>query len=374
LSTGVVSAGKSSQPAHESEFAMSVLYDETPPDRNVIPFNGNGPLASFVDARRALAAATTVTQVKAVLAAADGLIAAARTAADREIEAEAAALRLEAERRLGQLMKMQAETVGLNQGGRPKTRFPKNPVDQHPDDRPTLAEAGIDKNLAHRARVAAAMPEPEFKEAVEAKREAVRAPKPVPKGWSRTRWERHRGKKRAKNKAEEPAKPGAARSTETVEEAAATIDTAVVSTSSEISPANAAELERLRAKVHELHRLLGAAKAEADDAKAEASNAKTEVSRLKLELGRAAVDGSAAKIAARCKKIIPFLDHSPQHADAIRKLVTEILHLVEPTAKASVSSDKLDHKALGKALCKSIASTGSDGLDIPDFLLRETKH
>jgi hypothetical protein len=138
-----------------------------------------GALRIFEDARRQIADAVTVDQVKHARDLAIGLAAAARAATDKELEAEAAVLKFEADRKLGQLMKAQAEAVGLNTGtagqGRPALGgFPENPPKK--DDRPTLAEAGIDKNLAHRARTAAAMSEPEFKAAVEAKREAVRAP------------------------------------------------------------------------------------------------------------------------------------------------------------------------------------------------------
>jgi hypothetical protein len=58
-------------------------------------------------------------------------------------------------------MQAQRETVGLNTGARGQLRgkdvsggFLKNPPE---DDHPTLAESGIDKNLAHRARAAAKM-------------------------------------------------------------------------------------------------------------------------------------------------------------------------------------------------------------------------
>jgi hypothetical protein len=138
-----------------------------------------GSLRIFESARCTIAAAETVEEVKRVLALATGLAAAARQATDRDMESEAAILKLEAERRLGQLMAAQREAIGLNTGtagqGRPKLGgFPENLPKT--DDRPTLAEAGIGKNLAHRARTAASMAEPEFKAAVRARREAVRTP------------------------------------------------------------------------------------------------------------------------------------------------------------------------------------------------------
>jgi hypothetical protein len=104
----------------------------------------------------------------------------ARQAENKQLEADAAAIRMRAERRLGQLMKQQRATVGLNKGGRPvkpKTGFSKNPV----SEKPTLASQNVSKNLAHKARTLSAMPEPEFNEAVENKRESVSHRKPAAK-------------------------------------------------------------------------------------------------------------------------------------------------------------------------------------------------
>jgi hypothetical protein len=58
------------------------------------------------------------------------------------------------------LISAQKATVGLNRGakGSKVTGVQRTPVK---DDRPTLAEAGIDKNLAQRARKLAAMSEEE---------------------------------------------------------------------------------------------------------------------------------------------------------------------------------------------------------------------
>ena len=98
-------------------------------------------------------------------------IKAAQKAKTKEAEAEAAALELEAERKIGLIMKAQAEAVGLNRGGRPETGFIINPVSEA---KPTLPLRPVSyKNLAHRARTAAAMSEEEFQEAVEAKRKSI---------------------------------------------------------------------------------------------------------------------------------------------------------------------------------------------------------
>jgi hypothetical protein len=135
-------------------------------------------LRIFEHARREIADAETADQVKRILALATGLAAAAREATDSEMETEAEVLKLEAERKLGQLMQEQKETVGLNKGGRPKTGFVENPV----SSKPTLTEAGINKNLAHRARTAAAMPASDFEVAKESKRKSITAkPKTRPK-------------------------------------------------------------------------------------------------------------------------------------------------------------------------------------------------
>jgi hypothetical protein len=60
------------------------------------------------------------------------------------------------ERRIGELMVAQRETVGLNNGGGRKTGVNGNPVSA--DQRPALAETGIDKKLADCARKMAAVP------------------------------------------------------------------------------------------------------------------------------------------------------------------------------------------------------------------------
>jgi hypothetical protein len=130
-----------------------------------------GSLIVFEHARRAIADAETVEQVNKILALATGLAAAARQATDREMEAEAAVLKLEAERKLGQLMAAQKEAIGFNKGGGDQRSEHRD--SKKPGGPPTLAEAGIDKNLADKARKAAAMPETAFEEAKEAKRTAV---------------------------------------------------------------------------------------------------------------------------------------------------------------------------------------------------------
>jgi hypothetical protein len=126
------------------------------------------PLKIFEDVRREITGARTAEQVNRIVALATALAAAARKASDREMEAEAEVLKFEAERKLGQLMEAQRETVGFNVGTRgSRTKGARV------NEKPTLAEAGIDKNLAHRARSAAAMTVPEFEAAKETKRKSI---------------------------------------------------------------------------------------------------------------------------------------------------------------------------------------------------------
>jgi hypothetical protein len=78
---------------------------------------------------------------------------------DRQIERHGLTIRWRSERRLGQIMKKQRQTVGMakgcDKGGeRPIAGLRQNPADAPP----TLAETGIDKNLANRARKSAAIP------------------------------------------------------------------------------------------------------------------------------------------------------------------------------------------------------------------------
>lgn len=118
-------------------------------------------LALYDSARAALSKAVRVDEVKKVRDASIAIKAYARIAKDREMEANAYELRARAERRLGEMMEVQPKAKGGEHGGKKPLdgirKNPSNPV-------ATLAEAGIDKNLAHRARAAAKRPEKIFEE------------------------------------------------------------------------------------------------------------------------------------------------------------------------------------------------------------------
>lgn len=131
-------------------------------------------LVLYEAARRALAEAKSVDEVLLLRTAADQLRAAAHIANNRELEADAAEIRMRAERRVGEMIAAQKETVGLAKGGEQFHEEPSTGGTHPPVGRlPTLGEAGIDKNLANRARGLAAIPKEEFEKEIGAWRENI---------------------------------------------------------------------------------------------------------------------------------------------------------------------------------------------------------
>ena len=128
-------------------------------------------LTRYDAACRALAAVRSVDEVKDIRDQAVAMAAYARQAKNRDLEADAVEIRMRATRRLDQLRLAQKETVGLNQGAVPgKTGLRGNPV---LDPRPTLASQGIDKNLAHQARLLGALSDEKFEAVVADARDKV---------------------------------------------------------------------------------------------------------------------------------------------------------------------------------------------------------
>jgi hypothetical protein len=81
------------------------------------------------------------------------------------LEADAWEIRVTAERRVGELIAAQRESVGLACGMKGKAgpgRGNAGSLATHVSDKPTLADAGIDKDLADRARKLVNMPLPKF--------------------------------------------------------------------------------------------------------------------------------------------------------------------------------------------------------------------
>lgn len=113
---------------------------------------------------RALAEARAVDEVADVRAKADAMRVYAMQAKNKSLEVDAAEIRIRAERRLGQLIAEQKAGDGLNKG-----RAGRAPIAVDSDDRdttPTLASAGISKDLSSRAQKLAAVPEQEFEREV----------------------------------------------------------------------------------------------------------------------------------------------------------------------------------------------------------------
>lgn len=125
-------------------------------------------LTKYDAACQAIAEAATVDEVKYFHDEAKAIAAYARQAKNRELEAQCVEIRMRATRRLGEMVAEQKRTIGLAKGGRPKTGLSENPVSA-----PTFASQKIDKNLAHRARTLADLPEEKFEERVAEAREVA---------------------------------------------------------------------------------------------------------------------------------------------------------------------------------------------------------
>jgi hypothetical protein len=138
------------------------------------PEVGRG-LQAFEKAKAALAACRRVDEAKELRDKAAGMAAYAKMANDHSLEADAIEIRMRATRRIDELIKAQAATVGLNEGNL-RRGLNNNPR----DERPTLDSQGIDKNLANEARKLGAMPENEFENAVKRKRDGVAKRKLAP--------------------------------------------------------------------------------------------------------------------------------------------------------------------------------------------------
>ena len=121
----------------------------------------DAPISSLVRydaACMALASAKSIDEVKDFHDKAEAMRAYARQAKNHQLEVDAAEIRIRAERRLGELIVAQKETIGLNPGGRPKTRAVRELL----SEQPTLSDVGIDRKMSARAQKMAAVPEGEF--------------------------------------------------------------------------------------------------------------------------------------------------------------------------------------------------------------------
>jgi N6-adenosine-specific RNA methylase IME4 len=134
-----------------------------------------GPLVRYDSACRALAEARSVDEVKDIRDKAVAMAAYARQAKNRDLEADAVEIRMRATRMLDRLRQAQKETVGLNRGaaGGGEKTGPRGLLVNPRDLRPTLASQGIDKNLAHQARVLGAMDDADFERKVAEARDSA---------------------------------------------------------------------------------------------------------------------------------------------------------------------------------------------------------
>jgi hypothetical protein len=109
---------------------------------------------------RAIAEAYQVDEVKDIRDKAEALRVYAHQAKNRQLEIDAAEIRMRAERRLGECIRVQKETVGLGKTG------PKLPSEKEGNSRVSLSDAGIDHKLSHRAQKLAAVPEEQFERSI----------------------------------------------------------------------------------------------------------------------------------------------------------------------------------------------------------------
>lgn len=117
-------------------------------------------LVKYDAACRAVAEAASIDEAKGFRDKSEAMRAYAKQAKNKQLEVQAAEIRIRAERRIGELMAAQRDAGELATAGRPSDKIGSktNPISAAP----TLAEAGIDKSLADRARKYAAIPEQEF--------------------------------------------------------------------------------------------------------------------------------------------------------------------------------------------------------------------
>lgn len=137
-------------------------------------------LIKYEAACRALADCKAVDEVKSWADKAAAMQAYARMAKDKEMETDAAEIRIRAERRLGEMLAEQKADGGFAKPG-PKSlanneRIPdgdKSPVNN--ERTVTLADAGISYDLSSRAQKLAAVPEAEFEAEIGEWRDRVSA-------------------------------------------------------------------------------------------------------------------------------------------------------------------------------------------------------
>lgn len=126
----------------------------------IIPPSSSLPAVSWYDqARTALAHAKTMDEVNDLADKGAAIREYARRARDRTLMADAEAVVIRAERRLGEMVIGIKQTTGLNRGGRQKADQSTGPDLEPVKQAPTLADLGIDKKLSARAQKLASISE-----------------------------------------------------------------------------------------------------------------------------------------------------------------------------------------------------------------------
>lgn len=122
-----------------------------------------GVLGTYEHAKQAVAAARMTDDAKEIRDQSSALIVYAARAKDTQLQTDAIEIRVRAERRLGEIIKQQKDTVGLNTGA---AGIGKSAV-QEDDRTPTLGDAGISKNLSSDAQKLAEISDEDFEDRVD---------------------------------------------------------------------------------------------------------------------------------------------------------------------------------------------------------------
>ena len=127
-------------------------------------------LVKYDAACRAIAEAKSVDEIKGIGDVSRAMKAAARIVNNRQAVVDWSEVHIRAERRMGEMITEQKQTVGLNPGGRP----PKTPTAKEGVS-PALDKVGIDWKLSSRSQAIASIPDEEFEATLADHREAQQA-------------------------------------------------------------------------------------------------------------------------------------------------------------------------------------------------------
>jgi N6-adenosine-specific RNA methylase IME4 len=137
-------------------------------------------LVKYEAARRALAEAVAVDEVKQIHDQAEALRYAARIAGDKQLEIQAAQIRFRAERRFGELMAAQRAAGKVARGGRPRSEKTPNELsgvsgEANPLPEITLRDIGVDYRFSSRAQKLAELPAEKFESLIDRHAEEMRS-------------------------------------------------------------------------------------------------------------------------------------------------------------------------------------------------------